>query len=113
LRALLAAPLEGISELAEKLFRELVTQCRHEGVIQCHHIAIDSTAIEAYEKKQPISRCQNTDHASWGAKYDPFGNKITWFGYKIHLAVDKVNSPLLTACRDDSLWDATVSGHRV
>lgn len=131
LRALLAAPLEGISELtalhrrlqsdlrfryqcgfrldhdapsvstlsrvfaqvtqkklAEKLFRELVTQCRHEGVIQGHHIAIDSTAIEAYEKKQPKSRCQHTGHASWGAKYDTFGNKITWFGYKIHLAVD-------------------------
>ena len=24
----------------------------------------------------------------WGAKYDTFGNKLTWFGYKIHLAVD-------------------------
>ena len=37
---------------------------------------------------QPKSRCQDTGNATWGAKLDSFGNKITWFGYKIHLAVD-------------------------
>ncbi len=47
-----------------------------------------TTAIDAYEKKQPKSRCQGTGNASWGAKLDSFGNKITWFGYKLHLAVD-------------------------
>ncbi|WP_238457756.1 transposase [Desulforamulus ferrireducens] len=51
-------------------------------------IAIDSTAIDAYEKKQPKSKSQETGNATWGAKYDTFRNKITWFGYKIHLAVD-------------------------
>lgn len=75
-------------DLAEKLFYDLVMQCRTEGIITGTTIAIDSTAIDAYERKQPKSRCQETGNATWGAKFDSFGNKITWFGYKIHLAVD-------------------------
>ena len=50
--------------------------------------AIYSTVIGAYEKKQPKLRSQGTGNTNWGAKYDTFGNKLTWFGYKIHLAVD-------------------------
>jgi transposase, IS5 family len=131
LRALLAAPLEGISTftrlherlvkdirfryqcgfrldepapsistlsrvfsaltekgLAKTLFIDLVSQCRESSVIDGSHLAIDSTAISAYEKKQPKSRSQETGNSNWGAKYDTFGNKLTWFGYKIHLAVD-------------------------
>lgn len=75
-------------EIAEKLFYDLVKQCRAEGIISGATVAIDSTAIDAYEKKQPKSRSQGTGNATWGAKFDSFGNKITWFGYKIHLAVD-------------------------
>lgn len=52
------------------------------------HVAIDSAAIDAYEKKQPKSRSTHTGNANWGAKFDSFGNKLTWFGYKMHLAVD-------------------------
>jgi len=74
--------------LAKALFIDLVSQCRETGVIDGSHLAIDSTAISAYEKKQPKSRSQETGNANWGAKYDTFGNKLTWFGYKIHLAVD-------------------------
>ena len=131
LRALLAAPLEGISTftrlherldkdirfryqcgfrvdeaapsistlsrvftaltekgLAKALFIDLVSQCREASVIDGTHLAIDSTAISAYEKKQPRLCSQETGNANWGAKYDTFGNKLTWFGYKIHLAVD-------------------------
>lgn len=29
-----------------------------------------------------------TGNANWGAKFDTFGNKVKWFGYKLHLAVD-------------------------
>jgi hypothetical protein len=75
-------------ELAQELFTDLVNQCRESGIINGEHIAIDSTAIGAYEKKQPKSRSQHTGNANWGAKYDTFGNKLTWFGYKVHLAVD-------------------------
>ncbi|EPZ49179.1 transposase [Alicyclobacillus acidoterrestris] len=131
LRALLAAPLEGISTftrlherlvndlrfryqcgfrldkrvpsistlsrvfatitekgLAKTLFVDLVSQCREAGIIDGTHLAIDSTAISAYERKQPKLRSQETGNANWGAKYDTFGNQLTWFGYKIHLAVD-------------------------
>jgi len=134
LRALLAAPLEGISTftrlhkrlsgdlrfryqcgfrldepapsiatfsrvfgsvvdkgLAKELFIDLVSQCKESGIIDGSHLAIDSTAIGAYEKKQPKSRSQETGNANWGAKYDTFGNKLTWFGYKIHLAVDTLS----------------------
>ena len=74
--------------IAETLFYDLVQQCRDEGIIIGSTIAIDSTAIDAYEAKQPKSKSQETGNATWGAKYDTFRNKITWFGYKIHLAVD-------------------------
>ncbi|GMA61000.1 hypothetical protein GCM10025859_14400 [Alicyclobacillus fastidiosus] len=74
--------------LAMELFIDLVIQCREAGVIDGSHLAIDSTAISAYEKKQPKLRSQETGNANWGAKFDTFGNKLTWFGYKIHLAVD-------------------------
>ncbi|MCF8565015.1 transposase [Alicyclobacillus tolerans] len=77
--------------LAKELFIDLVSQCKDSGVIDGTHLAIDSTAIGAYEKKQPKSRSQETGNADWGAKYDTFGNKLTWFGYKIHLAVDTVS----------------------
>jgi transposase len=75
-------------ELAKRLFEELVTKCQQEGLIEGKHVAIDSAAIHAYEKKQPKRKSEQTGNANWGAKFDSFGNKITWFGYKLHLAVD-------------------------
>ncbi|QCT02408.1 transposase IS4 family protein [Paenibacillus algicola] len=74
--------------LAKQLFDDLVNRCRQEGVIDGSHVAIDSAAIQAYEKKNPESKSEQTGHANWGAKFDSFGNKVTWFGYKLHLAVD-------------------------
>ena len=74
--------------LAKELFIDLVSQCKESDIIDGSHLAIDSTAIRAYEKKQPKSRSQETGNANWGTKYDTFGNKLTWFGYKVHLAVD-------------------------
>lgn len=70
------------SGLAKKLFIDLVSQCKESGIIDGAHLVIDSTAIGAYEKKQPKSRSQSTGNANWGAKFDTFGNKFTWFGYK-------------------------------
>ena len=74
--------------LAKRLFEDLVKQCLQEGIIDGDYVAIDSAAIHAYEKKQPKRKSQLTGHANWGAKFDSFGNKMTWFGYKLHLAVD-------------------------
>ena len=74
--------------LAKRLFDDLVKRCKQEGVIDGSHVAIDSAAIHAYEKKQPKKKSEQTGNANWGAKFDSFGNKVTWFGYKLHLAVD-------------------------
>jgi IS5 family transposase len=75
-------------KLAKRLFEDLVAYCRQEGILDGSHVAIDSTAIRAFEKKQPKRKSEQTGNANWGAKLDSFGNKITWFGYKLHLAVD-------------------------
>ncbi|MEZ2658581.1 transposase [Aneurinibacillus aneurinilyticus] len=75
-------------QIAEQLFHDLVSSCQNEGLMITQHLAIDSTAIEAYKRKQPKKKSETTGNATWGAKFDTYGNKITWFGYKIHLAVD-------------------------
>lgn len=75
-------------DLAKALFVDVVSQCKESGIIDGSHLAVDSTAIGAHEKKQPKSRSRETGNANWSAKYDTFGNKLAWFGYKIHLAVD-------------------------
>ncbi|GED15982.1 transposase [Aneurinibacillus migulanus] len=47
------------------------------------HLAIDSTATDAYERKQPKKKSETTGNATWGAKFDTYDNKN-----KIHLAGD-------------------------
>lgn len=74
--------------LARQLFEDLVVQCQEAGIIDGTHVAIDSAAIHAYEKKEPKRKSELTGNANWGAKFDTFGNKVKWFGYKLHLAVD-------------------------
>jgi IS5 family transposase len=56
-------------ELAKRLFEDLVTQRQQEGLIDGNHVAIDSTAIHAYEKKQPKRKSEQTGNANWGAKF--------------------------------------------
>jgi hypothetical protein len=51
------------------------------------HQAIDSAAIDADQKKQPKSRSEHSGNVNWGAKFGSFGNKLTWFGYKMHFSV--------------------------
>ncbi len=75
-------------QIAEQLFNDLVSSCQTKGLMATQHLAIDSTAIKAYERKQPKEKSEATGNATWGAKFDTHGNKVTWFGYKIHLAVD-------------------------
>lgn len=61
--------------LAEKRFYDLVMQCRAEEIITGTTIAIDSTAIDAYERKQPKSRCQETGNAPGEPSLTPLGIK--------------------------------------
>jgi hypothetical protein len=82
-------------ELAKRLFEDLVARCKQESILDGSHVAIDSTAIRAYEKKQPKRKNEQTGNSNWGAKLDSFGNKITWFGYKLHLvSIRKANCSL-------------------
>jgi transposase, IS5 family len=74
--------------LAKQLFEDLVAQCQKAGIIDATHVAIDSAAIHAYEKKEPKRKSELTGNANWGAKFGTFGNKVKWFGYKLHLSVD-------------------------
>ena len=73
----------------EKLFESLVTEAMEQHIVQADVVAIDASQINAYEKAHP--KKQLTDDgfsANWGAKRDTHGNQITWFGYKLHLAID-------------------------
>jgi len=97
-------------ELAKDLFVDLVSQCKESGIIDGNHLAIDSTAIGAYEKKQPKSRSQQTGNANWGAKFDTFGNKLTWFGYKVHLAVDTISElPVALEVTPANVYDGEIA----
>jgi IS5 family transposase len=72
----------------DELFTVLTNECRERGIINGEVIAIDSTAINAYEQKQSRAKSKGTGNADWGSKKDSYGNTITWFGYKLHIAVD-------------------------
>jgi len=39
-------------------------------------------------KKNTNEKAKLTGNANWGVKLDTFGNKVKWFGYKLHLAVN-------------------------
>lgn len=72
-----------------KLFESLVRQGLEKELIQTGAIAIDASQINAYEKARPRKHLTEEETAAtWGAKRDTDGNKITWFGYKLHVAVD-------------------------
>ncbi|MGG1880659.1 transposase [Paenibacillus cisolokensis] len=44
--------------------------------------------MHATKKRNPRERASKRAKPTRGAKFDSFGNKVTWFGYKLHLAVD-------------------------
>nr|WP_284200187.1 transposase [Alicyclobacillus sacchari] len=45
-----------------------------------------------------------------GAKYDTFGNKLTWFGYKVHLAVDaKSELPIALDVTPANVYDGEMA----
>ncbi|MCL6488989.1 MAG: transposase [Alicyclobacillus mali] len=96
--------------IAVKLFGDLVRQCRDLGLVDGEHVAIDSTAVQAYERKRPRSGVQATDQANWGAKFDAFGNKLAWFGYKVHLAVDtKSELPIAVEVTPANVFDGDMA----
>lgn len=77
------------NESLYQLFLSVVEKGRQLGIIDSEILVIDSTAIDSYEKKCPKKELnQDGTKADWGSKKDSNGNQLTWFGYKLHLAVD-------------------------
>lgn len=77
------------TDILEKDFEALVIRAKELGIIDGINVFIDSTKIDAYEKSKPKSKLKNDGvSANWGAKRDTYGNKICWFGYKLHILVD-------------------------
>ena len=72
-----------------KLFESLVSQAMEQNIVEADVVAIDASQINAYEKARPKKQITDDEFAAtWGAKRDTHGNQITWFGYKLHIAVD-------------------------
>ena len=97
------------SQALNSLFNQLVEQGTQLELIQGDVVAIDASAIVAYEKTVPKKKVDNDgNHANWGAKLDTNGNQHTWFGYKLHLAVDtKSELPLAVTVTPASHNDVT------
>lgn len=72
----------------QEIFDNLVERASVMGLIGSECVAIDSSKIDAYEKSKPKKDLQGDKTANWGAKRDTHGNQISWFGYKLHMAVD-------------------------
>ncbi|WP_420848199.1 transposase [Natranaerofaba carboxydovora] len=77
-KALLTSQLEGIDK-----FSELSTRLKQD--IRFRYCC--DFGISGQTKKHPKSK-QSSTNSNWHAKLDSFKNKITWFGYKLNLAVD-------------------------
>lgn len=74
----------------EKLFYQLVDGAIDEDIIDTETPAIDATKLESYERaisKKKVDK-ENSLTPDWGAKYDSHHNKITWYGWKVHLVSD-------------------------
>jgi len=97
------------SKALNDLFEALVHQAQVSKLIQSKVVAIDGSAINAYEHAAPKKDLVNDGHhANWGAKRDTHGNQLTWFGYKLHLAVDTASElPIAIQVTPASYHDST------
>jgi transposase len=75
-------------EFFRDIMKQLVQIAMRIGLIKGSIVAVDSTGINAFVSK--VKENYNTDpDAKWGyLKTDKHGNKILFYGYKIHLFVD-------------------------
>ena len=95
----------------EQEFHNLVKKAIDIGIIEGSEVAIDSTKIDAYEKSKPKSHLKNDGKsADWGCKNDTDGNKIKWFGYKLHILCDcKSELPLSILLSPASYYDGELA----
>jgi len=78
------------SDELEILMNNLLDQCIHYDLLDTETIAIDASKLEAYERAKPRSKIdkKNSFTPDWGTKFDSHKNQITWYGWKIHAAVE-------------------------
>ena len=74
----------------ENLFHKLIDQAIELNIIDTETLAVDSTKLESYERAKSKKQVDKENYFTpdWGAKYDSHHNKITWFGWKLHLVSD-------------------------
>lgn len=73
----------------ERDFESLILKAKELNIIDGTNVAIDSTKLNAYEKSKPSSKLKKDGVSpNWGAKNDTDGNKIKWFGFKLHILAD-------------------------
>ncbi len=97
------------NQVLQQLFEQLVEVAMQRKLIHGDIVAIDASAITAYEKTVPKKNATNdAKHANWGAKRDTNGNQHAWFGYKVHLAIDTASElPLAVTVTPASHNDVT------
>ena len=76
--------------ILDHIYQDLLDKAQDLGMIKGENIALDSSNLAAYDSPRPSSSVdkEDPDRADWGAKYDSNRNKLTWFGYKLHIACD-------------------------
>lgn len=74
----------------ETCYFGLVTRAIELGIMGTETIAIDATDLASYERAQPKKNLdlESTITPDWGSKFDSHRNQKTWFGWKVHVAVD-------------------------
>lgn len=73
---------ESASAIIAKAYKQLAQTVPEFG----EKIAIDSTPVHAYSR--PRQGFASDSDAKWGYEKDRYGNTRSFFGYKVHLAVD-------------------------
>jgi len=76
--------------ILKHIYQDLLEKAQDLDLVEGENIAIDSSKLTAHDSPRPSSSVdkEDPDRADWGAKYDSQKNKITWFGYKLHIACD-------------------------
>ncbi|MGM0446511.1 MAG: transposase [Bacillota bacterium] len=78
------------SEATLSRYFKKLSEANELDLLDLESIAIDASKLKSYERAKPKSQIdkENLDTPDWGAKLDSFKNKTTWYGWKVHLAVD-------------------------
>ena len=105
--------LSKISESSDLqvLFHRLVIQAKKLNIVDGETIAIDATKVDSFEAPKPKNKLTDDGATpNWGAKRDTHGNKVKWFGWKLHILCDtKSELPLEILVTPASVYDGTVA----